>query len=136
MAVLPPKPLEVAERVITDVTSGVRFDLGAVCSELREHLREDDDEEYVWPRAERIAAASLRTYWPDELEEQCRRALADAHELALMQADGCLAAAHDLEDRGLESWIAGAVLHHLACDAAWEVVPESLDDLDEHDAPG
>lgn len=130
----PPKPVELAERIVSDVVGGVRPDLAPVRAHLAECLLEPD-EEYVWPRAERIAAEALAVRWEAELADLCARGLADAHELALVQAQRCLDAAHDLEERGVESWIAGAVLHRLAFDVSWDVLAEGSLDASEGGCP-
>jgi hypothetical protein len=79
-------------------------------------------DESGWPLAERFAVAVLTESWETELAAPCARALGDAHELALVQAQRCLDATHDLEERGAGSWIAAAVLHQLAFDVAWDVL--------------
>jgi len=56
----------------------------------------------------------------------------EAHlERALVQAQRCLEAAGELEERGADSWIAGAVLHRLAFDVSWAVLAEQDDELRE-----
>jgi hypothetical protein len=127
---LPPKPVELAEGIICSVNRHVEFDLTPIRAELAERLREPS-EEYIWPRAERIASDAIEAVWSEELVEQCARALAEAHEEFLVAAARCLEAADELEHKGRESWIAGAVLHRVAFDAAWDVLAEDgilLDD--------
>lgn len=63
---------------------------------------------------ERLAGNASRDMWAGELEEQCRRALSEIRERALAQAERCLQASRDLDERGVDSWIAGALLHYLA----------------------
>jgi hypothetical protein len=119
----PPQPAEVAMRIVADVAGGVRPDLGCVRARVAENLLAPDDG-YEWPRAERIAVEALSKLWEAELAIPCARALGDAHELALVQAQRCLDAARDLDERGADSWIAGAVLHQLAFDVAWDLLAE------------
>lgn len=99
------------------------------CSEAGSHvgvrafeggLRVPDDE-YIWPRAERIAGKALHDIFGERIEEQCRLGLQHAHEIALAQATSCIEAKADLEAHGVDSWIAGAVLHALAFETAWDV---------------
>jgi hypothetical protein len=130
----PPKPVELAERIVSDVARGVAPDLAPVRAHLGERLLEAEDED-VWPRAERIATEALAGRWDAELADLCARGLADAHELALVQAQRCLDAALDLEQRGVESWIAGAVLHRLAFDVSWDVLGEGCLDPSEEGCP-
>jgi len=53
-----------------------------------------------------------------------RAGLADAHELALVQAQRCLDAARDFEERSVESRVAGAVPHRLTFDVSRDVLAE------------
>ena len=59
-------------------------------------------------------------------------ALADVHELYLVQAARVLEAQQDLHDNGSESWIARAVMHQQAFQLAWDVLEEKglLTELD------
>ena len=116
----PPSPLEVAERIIGDVNGAVKLDHTLAYEPLREGLRVPDDE-YIWPRAERIAGKALHDIFGERIEEQCRLGLQHAHEIALAQATSCIEAKADLEAHGVDSWIAGAVLHALAFETAWDV---------------
>jgi hypothetical protein len=125
----PPKPVE---RIASVVVSGVRPEPAPVRTHLPERLLVPD-EEYVRPRAERIATEALTGRWQAEPAELCPRGLADARELA--QAQRCLDAARDLDERGEESWIAGAVLHRLAFDVSWDVLAEGCLDASEGGCP-
>jgi hypothetical protein len=116
----PPTRENVAGRIVSDVCGRIEFDREPVRERLRDGLREPDDE-YIWPRAERIAGDALREFWVDRLEEQCRVGLEHARETALAQAMGCLDARDELGARGRDSWIAQAVIHTFAFDVAAEV---------------
>jgi hypothetical protein len=130
----PPRPVELAERIVNDVAGGVRPDLTRLAAQVAERLLEPDVE-LVWERAERIATDALTELWDDQLAEPCARSVADAHQLALVQAQRCLEAARDLEENGVGSWIAGAVLHRLAFDVAWDAVTEDGHELAEEGCP-
>lgn len=116
----PPVPVKVAERIISDVNDAVKLDHTLAHEPLRQGLRVPDDE-YIWPRAERIAGKALRDILGEQIEEQCRLGLEHAHETALAQAASCVDARADLDAHGADSWIAGAVLHVLAFETAWDV---------------
>jgi hypothetical protein len=62
----------------------------------------------------RPPSSDLRGAWGGELEEQCRRALSETRERALAQAERCLQASRDLDEHGVDSWIARALLTYLA----------------------
>ena len=53
-----------------------------------------------------------------ELIAQCEQALDKAHD------DFLVAAAHCREANGRESWIAGAIRHHLAQETVWNTLDE------------
>jgi hypothetical protein len=67
----PPRPLEVAERIIGDVNRAVKLDHTSAYEPPREGLRVPD-EEYIWPRAEQIAGKAPRGILGEQIEEQCR----------------------------------------------------------------
>ncbi len=73
--------------------------------------------------AERIAGEVVDDSWGD-MSGDCDRALADVHELYLVQAARVLEAQRDLHDNGAESWIARAVMHQQAFQLAWDVLEE------------
>jgi hypothetical protein len=129
-----PKPAELAARIVSDVVDGVRPDLAPVRAHLAERLLELDGQD-VWAQAEGIATEALAGLWEAELGPLCARGLGDAHELALVQAQRCLDASRDLEEHGVESWIAGAVLHRLAFDVSWDVLAEGRLDPSEEGCP-
>jgi len=107
------------------IASGVRrrieFDLDPIRAELRRRLAEPSDE-YIWVRADRIAADAIRQCWSGELEEQCARALGDVHDEFLVSAARCLEAGEVLEAEGHRAWLAKGVIHQLAFDAVWDVI--------------
>jgi len=125
----PPTPPELADAIVTAVAGQVTLDLGPICAELEARLAEPS-EEYVWPRAERLASDAIDALWSGELLEQCARGLAEAHDGFLRAAATCLEATAELERAGRESWIARAMIHRLASDASWAALAET-DHLDE-----
>jgi hypothetical protein len=125
-----PTPPELAEDIVAMAGRYLGFDLGPVRLALGERLAEPD-EEYVWPRAERIAGELIDAHWPSELLDECERALAEAHEAFLVRAGRCRDEAEALERDGRESWIAQALRHRLAFDAAWDVITENDEVVEE-----
>jgi len=125
-----PTPPELAEEIVAMARRYLRFDLGPVRVALAERLAEPDDE-YVWPRAERIAGDLIDTHWPGELLDECERALAEAHEAFLVRAGRCREQAEALERDGCESWIAQALRHRLAFETAWNVITEADEVVEE-----
>ncbi len=124
------KPPQDAERIIFDVSSRVEVD--------RDRLRELVGDSFVpgahWHdliEAERVAGEVVDEAW-DDMSGECDRALADVHELYLVQAARVLEAQEDLHDNGSESWIARAVMHQQAFQLAWDVLEEKglLTELD------
>jgi hypothetical protein len=118
-----PMPSELAASIISAVGQHVEFELEPIRAELLQRLEEPSDE-YIWPRAERIAAHAIGAAWSVELVEQCERGLAEAHELFLRAAGHCLEAADELGSSGAESWIARAIRHRLAFDVVWATLDE------------
>ncbi len=116
-------PPELAGEIIPAVTNKAELDLEPIRAELLTRL-EEPSEEYIWPRAERIAEDAIDSIWPAELHEQCAQGLQRAHEQFLRAAAQCLDAADDLEANGRESWIARAVRHHFAFEAVWDTLDE------------
>jgi hypothetical protein len=125
----PPAPPELADAIASAVARHVTIDLGPICAELEARLAQPS-EEYVWPRAERLASDAIDALWSGELVEQCARGLAEAHDEFLRAAAACLEAAAELEREGREAWIARAMIHLLAFDASWAALCETelLDD--------
>jgi hypothetical protein len=119
----PPKPPELAMNIISAVSSHVEFDLVPLRANLLERL-EEPSEEYIWPRAERIVEDGIDSSWAPELLAQCEQALEKAHDEFLVSAAHCREASDDLQLNGRESWIAGAIRHHLAFETAWETLDE------------
>ncbi len=120
-AIAPPKPPELAAKIIHAVWQHVEFDNAPIRRELRRRLKEPSDE-YIWPRAEDIAADEISTVWAHELVEQCERSLeAAGDDLAALGAD-VEAIEDDLTEYGRESWIAKAIRHQIAFEAAWDVI--------------
>jgi hypothetical protein len=114
----PPTPPELADAIVSAVASHVTVDLGPICAELVGRLAEPA-EEYVWPRAERLASDAIDALWSGELVEQCAGGLAEAHDGFLRAAAACLEATAELERAGREAWIARAMIHRLAFAANW-----------------
>ena len=112
-----------AQGIIAAVNQTVEIDLELVKNELLAKLEEPSDE-YIWPRAQGIAADAIDATWPAELVEQCERGLEHAHELFLRGAAACREAEDDLASRRLESWIAGAIRHRLAFDVCWDTLDD------------
>ena len=90
------KPPQDAERIIFDVSGRVEVD--------RDRLRELVGERFVpgayWHdliEAERVAGEVVEDAW-DDMSGDCDRALADVHELYLVQAARVLEAQQDLHD--------------------------------------
>jgi hypothetical protein len=116
------EPPQDAERIVFDVSS--RIEIG------RDQLREQISDRFE-PGAGRddlidagqIAKDVLDDAW-GELSSNCDRALADVHELYLVQAARVLEAQRDLHELGSESWIARAVLHQQSFQLAWDVLDE------------
>lgn len=119
----PPKPAELAMNIIFAVTGHVEFEIEPLRSDLLEKLEEPFDE-YIWPHAERIVEDAIDSAWLPELLAQCERAAGKAHDEFLAMASRCLEAVEDLEQNGRDSWIAGAVRHHLAFETAWATLDE------------
>ncbi len=124
------QPPQDAERIIFDVSSRVEVD--------RDRLRELVGDRFVsgahWHdliEAERVAGEVVADAW-DDISGDCDLALADVHELYLVQAARVLEAHEDLHDNGAESWIARAVMHQQAFQLAWDVLEEKglLTELD------
>jgi hypothetical protein len=120
----PPTPPELAEAIASEVARHVTVDLAPICAELEARLAEPSDE-YVWPRAERLASDAIDALWSGELVEQCARGLAEAHDGFLCAAATCLEATAELERAGREAWIARAMIHRLAFDAGCAAVTET-----------
>lgn len=121
---LPPRPPEVALRIVGDVCSRLIEDF----AELRPGLAADVQASGYWHpliEAERLATEAVRDRWAS-IEDACARALAEVHEATLVQAAFVEEAIADLAERGGSSWIAQAVIHDRGCELAWRV----LDDLD------
>jgi hypothetical protein len=118
-----PSPPELAAQIVAAVSEHVEFELAPLEAHLREQL-EEPSEEYIWERAERIVRDEIDASWMPEVVAQCERALAEAlQDLALVpeQRRGAL---EDLRRNGRESWIYGAIRHHLAFETTWEVLTE------------
>jgi hypothetical protein len=121
---LPPRPPEVAARIVGDVCCRLDEDF----AELRSGLAEDVQARDYWQPlidAERLATGAVRDRW-QSIEDACARALAETHEASLVQAAFVAEAIADLAEHGGASWIARAVIHDRGCALAWQV----LDDLD------
>jgi hypothetical protein len=73
---------------------------------------ESSSEPFLLSR-DRASSNALRDIWEGEVEEQCRRALSGVRERALAQAECCLQASRDLDEHGVDSWIARAFLRYL-----------------------
>lgn len=121
---LPPRPAEFAARIAGDVAGRVDEDF----ADLRPGLEtavQTSGHSHPLMEAERLATEAIRDRW-STLQEACERALEDVHDAYLAQAACVHEADDDLRERGVESWIAGAVIHQHAFSLAWDV----LDELD------
>ena len=116
-----PAQNEVAQRIVRDVYSRVELDREPLRTRLREALREPDDGEFIWERAERIGGEALREIWAEQLAEQFRLGLEHSHETAVVQAITCLDTGDDLAAHGSDSWLARAVVHGIAFEIACDV---------------
>jgi hypothetical protein len=131
---LPPVPADLASRIIGDVGSRIRSNLDDLRPGLADGLRASDH----WHssmEAERLARLAVEPRW-STLRSSCELALTEVHEWYLLAAAGVREAEDDLGHRGAESWIAGAVLHRLAENLAWQVLGDCglLFELDDGDA--
>jgi hypothetical protein len=120
----PPQPPERASAIVGAVVRHVGLDLAPIRAAVVAGLAEPSAE-FIGARAEAIAEAAVVEKWAEELVDHCRSGLAQAHESFLLTASRCLEAAEDLEHHGAESWIARAVRHRLAFDAAWDALAQS-----------
>jgi len=118
-----PSPPELAAQIVAAVSEHVEFELAPLKAHLRERLAEPS-EEYIWERAERVVRDEIDASWRLEVRAQCGRALAKAVDDGLQVAEHCRDALEDLRQNGGESWIYGAIRHHLAFETAWEVLNE------------
>jgi hypothetical protein len=123
-AMSPPDPSDRAAAIVGAVAAHVELDLAPIRDAVRHGLA-GPSEEFVCERAERIAAGAIETLSADELLEQCERGLGEAHESFLITAERCREAAEDLARNGSEAWIARAIRHRLAFDAAWDAMTET-----------
>lgn len=121
---LPSRPGATAERIVGDVAGRVDEDFAELGPGLADDVRASDHWHPLM-EAERLATEAVRDRW-QALEEACERALGDVHESYLVQASYVLEALEELRERGVESWIARALIHDRAFNLAWNV----LDDLD------
>ena len=118
-----PSPPELAAQIVAAVSEHVEFELAPLKAQLREQL-EEPSEEYIWERAERVVRDEIDASWRLEVRAQCGRALAKAVDDVPQVAEQCRDALEDLRQNGRESWIYGAIRHHLAFETAWEVLNE------------
>ncbi len=125
---LPPRPPEIALRIVGDVCSRLDEDFAELRPGLVEDVRASD---YWHPliEAERLATEAVRDRW-SSIEEACARALAEAREASFVQAAFVEEAIADLAEHGGSSWIARAITHDRGSALAWRVL-EELDLLDE-----
>jgi hypothetical protein len=121
---LPPTPFEVAGRIAGDVASRIEEDFADLGPALAADLQAGGHWHPLM-EAERLATAAVRDRW-GALEDACERALQEVHETYVVQASCVREATEDLRGRGVESWIAAAVIHERAFELGWHV----LDDLD------
>src|SRR5436190_6119910 len=118
----PADPARAAE-LISAVARHVEFDLQPLRAELLERLGAPSNE-CIWERAERIVEHAIDVSWWPEVVAQCERGLHAAREDFLVAAAQCNDAAAELQRKGRESWIAAAIRHRLAFDAAWRTLDE------------
>jgi hypothetical protein len=119
----PPTPPEVAAQIIHAVSRHVEFDLAPLQAHVRERLLEPS-KEYIWERAERIVGDEIDAKYARQLVAQCGRAIGEAVHDLVQLAEQCRDALADLQQHGPESWIFGAIRHHLAFETTWEVLNE------------
>jgi len=120
---MPPASPELAMEIVSAVARHVKFDLEPLRRQLLERLEEQSEDD-IWERAERIVEDAIDSTWPEELAAQCEQGLEAAREDFLVAAARCEEAADELRLKGGESWIAGAIRHRLAFDTAWETLDE------------
>jgi hypothetical protein len=127
---LPPTPPDLALDISSAVAIRVQVDIPGIRARLADELRTSDGNNSLI-EAERLARAAIDPHW-DALAPSCELALADVHERYLAAAAQVLEAGEDLRTRGPTSWIAGAVLHRVAFDLAWQALDDCglLIDLD------
>jgi len=116
----PPEPPELAMRIACDTAARVDVDLAALVPGVRRSLRRSAGRR-DWIETESLALDALAELWDAELADSCRLALADVHDLSLVQTAKIAEAVEALEREGRDAWIAGAVLHDLAARLAWNV---------------
>jgi hypothetical protein len=116
----PPKPPQLAERIVHDTAIRVDVDLDALVPGVVERLHASAGRR-DWIEIEELSIDALGGLWDDELCESCALALADVHEYALLQAARVYEAIGLLADEGQDAWIARAVLHALGSRLAWKV---------------
>ena len=95
------QPPEQAERIIFDVSSRVDIDGDRLREQVGARFRPGAHWHDLM-EAERVAGEVVAEAW-DDLSGDCDRALADVHELYLVQAARVLEAQADLHDNGSES---------------------------------
>ena len=74
-----------------------------------------------WIGIEALSIDVVGQLWDSELRQSCAHALAEVHELSLLQASHVQAAIGLLDEEGRDAWIARAVVHDLAGRLAWNV---------------
>ena len=124
----PPKPPELASRIIGDTAENVAFPIEAVASDVANELRDNDERDSLI-RAEELARPHVDDLWLDEdLNGAYTQALAAVRDAYLAQAELVEHVREDLTERGHDSWIASALAHQFASRAAWEAL-ERLGEL-------
>jgi hypothetical protein len=118
---LPPEPPELAMQIACDAAARVHFDLAGLVPIVAGRLR-DSSGRRDWIETEALALEALGGLWDGELRECCARALADVHEVYLVQAATVDDARQVLEAEGRDAWIARALVFELAGRLAWNVL--------------
>lgn len=109
--------------IACETASRVAVDLSHMVAGVRRRLRRGGGRR-DWIETDAFALDALVELWDSELRGSCALALADVHDLSLVQATRVAEAIHALEREGRDAWIARAVLHDLAARLAWNVCDE------------
>lgn len=122
---------EHADRIVGDVCSKLEVDRNRLLGEVRVAF-EPGAYWHDLIEAERVSGEVVADAWED-IATDCQEALADVREQYLVQAARVIEAQNDLQDHGVESWIARAVIHDVAFGLAWDILDEQglLTELDD-----
>jgi hypothetical protein len=119
---LPPKPGEVAERVVGDTAARVRFCVELLATRIAAKLQHDDHWNLLI-RGEELGEEEVDALWDERnLGPTYAHALAEVKAAYLDQAALIDDVVDDLARAGPESWIALALRHYLASVATWDAL--------------